>query len=548
MNPDKVLTFLDRYPSSWPVALFFLVFLPALVAVSRSASLSAWLHRVEPRLLWLWSLGGIGIFAFCDLAYISSPAFFDFFEPCGASVAYTVFHGGVAFPDMAYAERYSLPYGPIFYLVLGFPQWLLGADTFSSKLPCCLVAGLAIGLFCWILRRRGLPALAVCALTALLATCLLAFRIIVFWAKSDGLILLLVTIGIWAAFRRRWLGSTLLGTCIGLGIGCKFTAAAYFLPILVIAFCTGWRWRDFVICGGTSIAFVLLPFVLLPGQFPWRPYLTFLGAVSQEVGLVPAFNYLRWVLMLPGLILVSDHFICRSITPQSRQRRSMYCAALACGFALVALPSCALGSGSHHLMPFVPLVFLAFGNLFDRKESLEWRYSRKPLWRAATYAILTGCALVAIQTATRLLHLRKEIGGEAIACETDLRQILTRHSQSTLLMGTSFGDEAGLPVLFRSELVFAGHPIGLDAAVVSDYQSAGVADPDLQRFTEEIHRRNPRPILWLLPRGGAPFTSTNRYNGVSLLYPEKFRRDFSDRFELRETTAFFDLYFPIEEH
>ena len=543
-----MIPFLDRNPSLWPVALFFLLFLPALVAVSRSASLSAWLYRVEPRLLWLWSLGGIGIFAFCDLAYLTCPAFFDFFEPCGASVAYTVFHGGVAFPDLADAERYSLPYGPIFYLVLGFSQWSLGAGTFSSKLPGCLMAGLAIGLFWWILRRRRLPPLAACALTALLATCLLAFRIIVFWTKSDGLILLVVIIGIWAAFRRSWLGPTLLGACIGLGIGCKFTAAAYFLPILVIAFCTGWKWRDFVICGGTAIACVLLPFVLLPGQFPWRPYLTFLGAVRHgEYGLFPAFNYLRWVLMLPGLILVSDHFICRSVTPQSRRRRLIYGAALTCGFALVALPSCAVGSGSHHLLPFVPLVFLAFGNLFDRKESLEWRYSQKPLWRAATYAILTGCVLVAIQTASRLLHQRKEIGGQATACETDLRQILTRHSQSTLLMGTSFGDEAGIPVLFRAELVFAGHPIGLDASAVSDYQSAGVADPDLPRFTEEIHRRNPRPILWLLPRGGAPFTSTNRYDGVLLIYPEKFRRDFSDRFALRETTAFFDLYFPIQD-
>jgi hypothetical protein len=114
-------------------------------------------------------------------------------------------------------------------------------------------------------------------------------------------------------------------------------------------------------------------------------------------------------------------------------------------------------------------------------------------------------------------------------------------------MGTSRGDENKLAARFRYQLVFAGHPIGLDAAVVSDYQFGGMADPDLPRLLEEIRRRDPRPILWLLPRGGAPFTSTNWYDAGLAIYPERFRRDFSDRFERRERTEFFDIYFAIKE-
>jgi hypothetical protein len=425
---------------------------------------------------------------------------------------------------------------------------LLGASTFSSKLPCCLAAGLAIGLFWWILRRRGLPALAACALAGLTATSVLAFRVTVFWTKSDALIFLVVTVGIWAAFRRNWPGCTLLGACIGLAMGLKVTAAAYFLPILVIAFCTGWSWRDFVICGAALLAFLLLPFVLMPRQFPWMSYLAFFRTVSREgLGLGPAINYLRWVAMLTGLIWVSDQFIHQSITRQSRWRRWAYRGALACGLVLIAIPASAVGACAHHVMPFVPLALLSFGNLFERNERPAWQYSKKPLWRAAAYAIFSACALVAIQTACQFVRTRTEIDGAARACEKDLRQILTHDRQSTILMGTSRGDESGLPARFRYLLVFAGNPIGLDAAVVSDYQFGGMADPELRRLLEAIRQRNQRSILWLLPRGGAPFTSTNWYDGNRQIYPERFRRDFSDRFKLRETTAFFDIYFPTEE-
>ena len=544
---QSAAAFLHRYPSLWPAA-FCLLFFPTLLAVSRSARLSALLARIEPRVLRLWGLAGIGIFVFCDLAYLTSPAFFDFFEGTGVSVAYTVFQGGVAFPDISSVERYCLPYGPILYLVLGSSQWLLGASTFSSKLPSCLAAVLAIGLFWRILRRRGLSPTAACVLTGLNATILLGFREVAFWTKSDALISLVVTVGIWAALRRSRLASALLGACIGLGIGLKITAGVYFLPVLAIACHTGWNRRDFVICGSVLLASVLFPFVLFPGQFPWLNYLAFFRTVTHEgFQMASAFGFLRWVAMLTGLIAVSDLFIRQSMTPQSRRRRWACRAALACGFALVAIPACAVGSGPHHLMPFVPLALLSFGDLLARDDNHEWRYSGKPLRRTVVYAIFSGCLLVAMQTAFRIVQTRIQIDGQARACEADLRQILTRHPQSTILMGTSSGDEAQFAARFRYQLVFAGNPIGLDAAVVSDYQFGGLAEPDLPRLLKEIHQRDPRPILWLLPRGGSPFTSTNWYGGHLPIYSDGFRRDFSERFQSRERTAFFDIYFPTEK-
>jgi hypothetical protein len=544
---DSVTSLLQRYPSLWPAA-FFLLFLIAIPAVSRSRSLSALLGRVEPSLLWLCGFAGLGTFVVSDLVCLGSPAFFDFFESSGASLAYSVFHGGVAYPDTSSAERYCLPYGPILYLVLGSSQWALGPSVFSSKLPCCLAALLAVGLFWRILRRRGLPVIAACALAGWTAACILGFRVTVVWTKSDPLIFLVVMVGIWAAYRRNSLGPVVLGACIGLAMGLKITALAYFLPILLIAFFTGWNWRAFFTCGAVFLAVSLLPFVLLPGQFPWQNYLAFFRTVGREgLNFGPTMNFLRWVAMLTGLIFISDHFIRQSTTVRSRRRGWAYRTALASGIALVAIPACAVGASPHHLMPFVPLAVLSFGNLFDRSESPEWQCSGNPLWRAAVYGVFSGCLLVAVQTASQFISARSEFDGPARACEADLRQILKQHPQSTILMGTSRGDELKVPARFRCQLVFAGHPIGLDAAVVSDYQFGGIPDPDLPRLLEEIRRRDCRPFLWLLPRGGAPFTSANSYDGHLQIYPEKFRKDFSDRFEHRETTAFFDVYFPIKE-
>ena len=538
-----MLTFLHQYPSLWPAA-FLLLFIPLLWAVPRSRRISAFVERNEPRLLGLWSLAGLGVFLFCGLACLFCPAFFELFESCGVSVAHSVFHGGTAYPGISSQERYCLPYGPVFFLVLGASEWLLGPGTFPSKLPCCLAAIAGIGLFWRILLLRGLLSAVALALTALSATTILAFRLPVFWTKSDPLIFLLVIVGIRAAYLGGRAGPVLLGACAGLAVGLKITAAIYFVPLTVIAACSGWRRREFLLCGAVLVATVLLPFVLMPVQFPWQPYLAFFRTVGREgLAIGPTLNYLRWVAMLSGLVFVGGRFFRHSTEPYPRRRRLAYFASLAFSLALVAVPACAVGAYAYHLMPFVPLAVLSFGNLFDAGQSPAFCPPVQPLWRAAAYAILAACLLVAFQTASQIVSILPE-EKQVRACQGDLRQIIARFPGSAILMGSSKGDEAGLQLRFRHMLVSAGHPIGLDAAVVSDYQFGGVPDPDLPRLLAEICQRDPRPVLWLLPHGGVPFTSTNCYDGTLAIYPERFRTDFSERFTLRESTAFFDIYLP----
>jgi hypothetical protein len=550
MSPDGLLPsvarLLAQYPALLP-AVFCFFFFPAFVIISRSPTLTARLLKLEPRLAITWGLVCLGLFAFCDLAYLSYPTFFYLFESAGVSVSYTLFHGGIVYPDLSSEERYCLPYGPVLYIVLGLSQWLLGASVFSTKLPCCLAPAFAIFLFWRILRVQRVPAVPACMLVGLEAAILLAFRIGSFWTKSDPLILLLVTAGIWAARRHGTLAVMLLGACIGLAIDLKASAAAYFLPVLVIAFHAGWRTRGWAFCGVVLIGTALAPFALLPRQLPWVNYLAFLRVVSNEgLDRGTVIGVLRWIVMMAGLIFVSDFCMQKIMTRQDRRWYFLYRAALAFGIALVSVPASAIGAGQGHFLPFIPLVLLSFKDVWMHDADPKWRLSPRLIWRAPVYAILAACALVSMQTAFRIVQKRLELDKPAAACNAQLREIIARHRTSTILMGTA-GDADQFPAIFRYELVFAGNPIALDAAVVSDYQAGGVSEPNMPCLLAEIGSRDARPICWLLPRGGAPFSGSNFYDGMRPIYSEEFRRDFADRFELRESTTLFDLYFAKKD-
>jgi hypothetical protein len=233
-------------------------------------------------------------------------------------------------------------------------------------------------------------------------------------------------------------------------------------------------------------------------------------------------------------------------TRQDRRWYFLYRAALAFGIALVSVPASAIGAGQGHFLPFIPLVLLSFKDVWMHDADPKWRLSPRLIWRTPVYAILAACALVSMQTAFRIVQKRLELDKLATACNAQLREIIARHRTSTILMGTA-GDADQFPAIFRYELVFAGNPIALDAAVVSDYQAGGVSEPNMPRLLAEIGSRDARPICWLLPRGGAPFSGSNFYDGIRPIYSEKFRRDFADRFELRESTTLFDLYFAKKD-
>ena len=543
-NRDMV-EFIRSYPSIWPVLLALLL-IPAMALVSRRSAGNGILTVNRDLILTGWGVACTALFVFSDLANFLYPAFHEDYESVGLSIAYSLFNGGQIYTAPDSGQLYTLPYGPAFYATLGLSHWLLGGGVFAAKFPCSLAPLLALGLFWSMARSLGASRSMAWVLVGLEASLLLAIRHASFWTKTDPLLLLVITVGAWVALRRDQRWSPVLGICAGLAMGLKLSAGGYFLPIFVLAFMSGWRFRAFAFCLVSLLGVFLLPFALFPYQISFTNYMSFLQLVAQE-GFSMGFggNYARWVVMFIGLVIVLDRWVGGTVPGNSESRRQglVYRVALLGGFAVIAVPASVVGAGSNHHIPFIPLVLLACGNLFQPVGALRtWSFPQPLLWRSAACAILLGTGMVAIRNTWWIATLGREQEYSVKAGLTDIRQIIRQYPEYKILMGVG-GESIGLPTRLRHELVLAGHPIGLDPAVVSDYQMGGGVEPRMGPLLEELDQRDKRPLLWLVARGGDPFTARNIYNPSLRVFPESFRRDFLERFLHQGQTPFFDLYF-----
>ena len=494
------------FPALWP-PLLFPCLLPVIAVLSRSRGVRDFVFRYRSRVFMWGGIACLVLFATVGIIYLFSTAFWDFYESREAALATLLLRGGVVYPDMAAPERYAAPYGPVLYLCLAVSQFLFNPSVFATKLPGVCAAFLAVGIFWEIVRRQCGSARAAWSLAGLEAVLLLALRQQVFWAKADPLLLLLVTVGLGAALGRARHWVWWFGLCLGLAANLKLHAPLYFLPSLVVAHRSGWRWREFLRAGAVGVGVGLLPFVLAPQQFPLSGYLGFLQATAHEgIGFDQMFGFWRWVFLLAGLIFLSDRLVrhTRLATPGERSLRWSFRAALGVAVLLAAVPGCAVGAGQAHLIPLIPACLLTAGDRLTRGIGASWKHSPNIFWRTAVYSSLLACGLVAVQTVVRMAGFHTKTEAHARVCRDDLRQILARFPRHTVLTATG-GDGDAFAAGFRHEAVFAGQPIGLDVAAMTDYQQAGLPEPDLPHFEAEMRAGLGHPLLWLLPRDGVPY-------------------------------------------
>ena len=539
------MSFLSDYPSLWP-ALLLVIFLPLVAVVARHQASAAYLIRKRARLLALLGMMVVGLFVTTALTYLHCASFWDLFESREASVAALLRRGGIVYPGIKAQERYCAPYGPAFYLILASSQAIFGASVWATKLPSLLASCTAVGLFWVIIRRQGASQASAWAWAGLEAALLMAFRQLPFWAKTDPLVLCASTAGLCTAFRSGWGWCMAGGICSGVAVDLKPHALAYFLPGLVVAFQTGWRTRQYAVWAAVTMLVAGLPFVVMRTQFSLENYLGFLWLTAKEgVGTRELLGFGRWVGLLTTLVFVLNRLTLHLHVP-TREERSLrwaYRMALAAAVALVAMPACSVGAGQAHLIPLLPAFLLAAGDRFSKTPRVNWHPVAQPKWMALGGATVLTCVLIAFQTTGRMLDFHRGTDATARACAADARRLLARYARCTVLTGS--GGDGDLDTIYQRHLpVFAGHPIGLDAAAVMDYQRGGTASPDLKSFDAEMCIRHERDLVWLLPRGAKPFTVSNIYDRQLQVYPPGFRQEFTEEFELREQSPYYDIYTP----
>jgi hypothetical protein len=122
----------------------------------------------------------------------------------------------------------------------------------------------------------------------------------------------------------------------------------------------------------------------------------------------------------------------------------------------------------------------------------------------------------------------------------DIQEIVSRRgTEAVILMGA--GDrEHLLETQVRWELVFRGQPIGIDLASLMDYHLIGEGNADLARLERELG--GDRPLVWLIPRGNAPFSLRTYYPPEDALFPAAFRQDFLARYHKTRSMRQFDIW------
>ena len=542
---EATLSLVREHAVLWPALLFALVTPIHLLRADRGRRSAQFTQR-ESRNLVLAGAAAIALFVLSVALYLSSAALVDMWESVSGSVAALFLRGEPIYPDLSTEQRYGSPYGPYLYIALGVSQLLFGASAFATKLPCVVAGLLAIALFGSVVyRRSGALGMAI-VFAGFEAALLLVFRLQAFWPKADSLILLAVTIGLVAVLRTGLPWQLLLGFCLGIATGMKLHAAVYFLPLIPLAFSRGWTTRALIFAGIAGASVTMLPFLVLPGQFSIANYLALLQMAAHEgFSFEAALRFLKWAAALAALIAVGDRWQGRNeeLTAQERRFRFRYRLAVAIGLALAVVPGAAIGAGPRHLMPFVPLALFDFSSHFCKATVLTAGRDR-PFWRLLAYSAFAASLLAAIATTGRVFELRRSANAPLLALQAEIRRVLNSYRDATILMGAGDDDNLAVP-LARQELVFAGHPIGIDTACMMDYRRAARPEPDLPKLAAELRARDDRPLVWIVPHG-EPFSISNIYDGQPV-FSDEFRQSFRDAFEIAERTAFFDLYVAKED-
>jgi hypothetical protein len=119
---------------------------------------------------------------------------------------------------------------------------------------------------------------------------------------------------------------------------------------------------------------------------------------------------------------------------------------------------------------------------------------------------------------------------------SDIRKLMRSYPDSTIGMG--YGGDVSL-TYYRPVLVFAGNPYFVDSAALTDMQfsSHGLSSKTLDALN------SCRIKIWLIPKNGKPFEIDNYYQSSKPLFSAQFKTIFSERYELRDQTKYFDVWF-----
>ena len=437
---------------------------------------------------------------------VAALAYVDHVEPSVAALSWAVMRGEVAYPAPDAAAIYGLPYGPMLFLLYGVPLKIVGPGISASKVSAAL-ASLASLVVVTIAARR-----AFCGwwprVTRWTTILYLAFGGAAFWARAEPVLLLCTSLATLALTLPSTPAAMAMGIALGVGINLKISAFIYVVPAIAVML----RKHGIgAVARATIVAAVVatLPFVLFE-NISASGYLYWVQTTAGHGFRLRALpSVLEWAVF----VSIPLGLFARSHVPHSRLLSWMLLVMI---FVSVPLAT-KHGTGAYHFLPFVPLILFAAG-------SAERIASRIPAFLA------TGIIVAAFQI-SHWIAISLAMPGGAILSE--LRR-MEQSSRGPVAMGYSANYRLSF---FRPQLVFDGHPNVIDGASAMDAAWSGRPFPPA--LVDAM--RSCAITNWVIPSGGEPFELPNAY-GEGEVFPAEFRQAFHERYSLRESGRWFNLW------
>lgn len=536
------LTDVGYHPLFWTIA-----FLPPLLVISAVVAQLRIPVRQLAHFRYAAALAGavmLAALAAAMWANLRSEAFADHVQPAVASISALFWRGEPVYHAVSSLERYSLHYGPLLFAIVGTFQGLLGATVFATKLPATLAAIASLG-FIHLVITKPKYRLEAWAWTGLAAAFFLHNFHLAFATRGDAFILLAVALGLFFATRERSRSAVFLGVCVGAAVNMKLHAFAYFLPVLVTA--AGQNWSRRAKIGGIVAAAItaLLPFLVFP-QVSLANYADWLRVASKHgFGLQEYRSSVEWAgaLAFPaifgGVLLVirTEEFARRFLKGEA-----MWLAALGCAFLLIIIPASKVGAGKHHLMPFIPIA-VHFAARIASFSIVSFRLSGVGPVVASAVALswIGGSSIAALHAANFIFKTSRLESAEAQRCQAELLQLRTEHTDSLLLVAPG-GDESYPATFGRFRLVAAGMPAGIDPCALMDFVRGNSGAVNVIGLTRTLSTKAGKPVLWIVAKGGYPFSLRTLYPPYGPLFSDSVRGLFRAEFTRVRSTEHFDVY------
>ena len=531
--------------------LLLKLILPAILGLF---ALLALLRRLRPSLLdrleatlgqRFWLVGAtlaVAIYLASIALVTCLPVAVDAAEVTVSEISFLILRGHPAYTTLAAPERYSLLYGPMCYLPFAAAIATFGASIASVKFTVVALNLALLAVLFAVFRRLLGPAQGF-IVTGALAASFIMQQMPTLQIRGDAALALAIACTLLAVEVRSRLPAILLfAAASACAVDIKFTAALYLLvPLYFLAKKLGTLPALATIPLAAALA--ALPFLFAP--FSLRNYLALLQAVSHHP-LVPRLFAMNLVviaiLILPVALL---YLATRSRKAQQASGTFILALLLLSAFGSAIVGS-KVGAGRSHLVPtFILAAYVA---------ALFWRTrtAARPLPPIYTFAFLAYSFVLLIPALSQLRDLWSicyQRRAYALSVTQDLQAIEQRYPPQSLELGYDDQADPNATVspltLFKSQVVFAGGPVTVDAAALFDLGLAGDPIPaaTLARLT------TCQPRTWLIPAGGRPFGLINTYvNDVPSRFPDPslfgaaFQSTFRTHFQHTATRRYFDIY------